>query len=79
MAFGVDEFVVIEPSNGADDAVVLDLSLSSGDTAVTGQVLVARYGDMVVSILVGVEGGSPAGVPSVYDVVRWADAIAARG
>lgn len=78
-ALGVDEFAVIEPSSGADDAVVLDLTLSSGDTAVRGQVLVARYGDMLVSILVGVEGGSPAGVPSVDDVVRWADTIAAGG
>ncbi len=76
-ALEVNELTVIEPDSAADDAVIMEVSISDGVGLTRGLVLVARYGDMMIGVVVGVESGSSVDLPTVEELTQWADTIAA--
>ncbi len=78
-AIDVDEISVVETETGADDAVILEVSVASGSDSLRSLILVARYGDTMIAVYVAVVDSGPVELPSVDDLSRWADSIAAQG
>lgn len=73
-ALEVDEITLIEVDNLADDALALDITAVEG--TMRGLVVIARYGNVMVSLYYGWEAGSTTEPPSVETLVDWVEVIA---
>ncbi len=76
-ALEVDTLAVVEPESEADDAVAVDLTFADETGPNRGLILVSRYGDMMIALIVGAETGGPVDVPTIDELTRWANKIAA--
>lgn len=76
-ALDVDTLAVVEPESEADDAVVVRLTFADETGPNRGLILVSRYGDMMIALIVGAETGGPVDVPTFEELIRWANKIAA--